>query len=93
MKKEKEKRQREEERERMSEKWWQRQYVVCDVLCVVSTAIAAPATLISRAGEITVDSLRARDRRCLYRSGRFVSTQCHVKNNFATLQPLTLFPV
>lgn len=51
------------------------------------------ATLISRAGEITVDSLRARDRRCLYRSGRFVSTQCHVKNNFATLQPLTLFPV
>ena len=26
----------------MSEKWWQRQYVVCDVLCVVSTAIAAP---------------------------------------------------
>lgn len=46
------------------------------VLRIVSTAIAARATLISRAGKIAVDSLRARDRRCLYRGGCFVSDQC-----------------
>lgn len=46
----------------------------------------------TRAREITVDSLRARDRRCLYRGGRFVSARCQMKNNFATLQPST-FPL